>query len=80
MKGFLSRWLRLKRDSVSSNSSTCRSSSTDRTMHAGFKTKPGRGPFLLSYDGRVIPLRKARFLHQRRDGSKKTVVDKGCSK
>lgn len=30
-----------------------------------FKSPLGRGPFLLSYDGRVIPLRKARFLRDR---------------
>ena len=34
----------------------------DNERHACFKTPAGRGPFLLSYDGRVIPLRKARFL------------------
>ncbi len=34
-------------------------------MHRCFKTAAGRGPFLLSYDGRVIPLRKARFLQDR---------------
>jgi len=27
-----------------------------------FKGKAAQGPFLLSYDGRVIPLRKAYFL------------------
>jgi hypothetical protein len=30
--------------------------------HDGFRTPRGQGPFLLSCDGRVIPLRKARFL------------------
>jgi len=33
--------------------------------HAKFKTKAGQGPFLLSCDGRVIPLRKAQFLHHK---------------
>ena len=33
--------------------------------HTKFKTKPGSGPFLPSYDGRVIPLRKAHFLRHR---------------
>lgn len=37
----------------------------DTTSHDGFRTKRGDGPFLLSCDGRVIPLRKARFLRGR---------------
>jgi hypothetical protein len=38
---------------------------SDPDIHAGFKTRRGEGPFLLSCDGRVIPLRKARFLNER---------------
>lgn len=34
----------------------------DDSAHHGFKTPRGQGPFLPSCDGRVIPLRKARFL------------------
>lgn len=38
---------------------------SDASAHEGFRTRRGQGPFLLSYDGRVIPLRKARFLRGR---------------
>ncbi len=36
----------------------------EEERHHCFKTPAGRGPFLLSCDGRVIPLRKARFLKE----------------
>lgn len=61
---FLPRLFRSKTVSPSKMTAICRSQPVDDEMHKGFKTKPGRGPFLLSYDGRVIPLRKARFLHR----------------
>jgi hypothetical protein len=65
MKHLLSRILRIKSDSELMKYPGCRSNKPNTAAHEGFKTKPGQGPFLLSYDGRVIPLRKARFLHRR---------------
>ncbi len=44
-------------------SGTKRHAMEDERHHC-FKTPSGRGPFLLSCDGRVIPLRKARFLKE----------------
>ncbi len=32
--------------------------------HQMFRTPRGQGPFLLSTDGRVIPLRKSKFLRR----------------
>jgi len=33
--------------------------------HESFRSATGQGPFLPSCDGRVIPLRKAKFLRKR---------------
>ncbi len=65
MKRFLTRFLRTKAAPASTSTGRCRSNEDDALLHKGFKTKPGRGPFLYSFDGRVIPLRKARFLQKR---------------
>jgi hypothetical protein len=42
-----------------------RTHTRDKATHHGIKTPHGQGPFLLSCDGRVIPLRKAPFLRRR---------------
>ncbi len=55
-----SRWLNRQHREKSPATSHCHGRKDD--LHGAFRTKPGRGPFLLSPDGRVIPLRKARFL------------------
>ena len=65
MKLFLNRFLRISAWSRSTTTTHCRSDREDTTLHKGFKTRPGQGPFLQSFDGRVIPLRKARFLPRR---------------
>lgn len=63
MKRFLNRVFRFKPIVNPEKPGTCHhSDSADESVHAGFKTKPGQGPFMRSFDGRVIPLRKARFL------------------
>lgn len=64
MKRLLKRLFRKQGTAASMNPGTCRSHTVDRAAHDGFKTRPGQGPFLLSFDGRVIPLRKARFLRR----------------
>lgn len=64
MKRFLSLFLRFKVDAKSTKVENSRTNKMDKSAHEGFKTKPGQGPFLLSPDGRVIPLRKARFLQK----------------
>lgn len=64
MKRFLMRFFRIKDATASKNADHCRSNTDDSLLHEGFKTKPGQGPFLSSFDGRVIPLRKARFLRK----------------
>ena len=64
VKRFLKRFFGSKDEPASKNSHHCRSNTDDTLLHEGFKTKPGQGPFLGSFDGRVIPLRKARFLRK----------------
>jgi len=54
----LTRWL--KKDKTLAATTT--TNHKHNCTHEKFKTKTGQGPFLLSYDGRVIPLRKAQFL------------------
>ncbi len=58
-----SRWFNRQARSKSPASANCHGRRDE--MHSAFRTKPGRGPFLLSPDGRVIPLRKARFLQDK---------------
>ncbi|HHH35899.1 MAG TPA: hypothetical protein ENK48_03605 [Gammaproteobacteria bacterium] len=58
-----SRWFH--RRSTQATTRRGKDPATRDEMHRCFKTAAGRGPFLLSYDGRVIPLRKARFLQDR---------------
>lgn len=38
---------------------------TRSAEHESFRTQAGQGPFLPSCDGRIIPLRKAKFLRKR---------------
>jgi hypothetical protein len=38
---------------------------TRSAEHEAFRATPGQGPFLPSCDGRIIPLRKAKFLRKR---------------
>lgn len=64
MKRFLKRFFRIKDAPGPKNTDHCRSKMDGSHLHEGFKTKPGQGPFLSSFDGRLIPLRKARFLRK----------------
>lgn len=63
MKRFLRRFFP-KSPAPSSHTEHSRTIIRDEISHHDFKTPRGQGPFLLSCDGRVIPLRKARFLRQ----------------
>lgn len=62
MNGFLRRFFPKSKTRDSDNHRHDRIHGHDQRLHEGFKTPRGQGPFLLSCDGRVIPLRKARFL------------------
>jgi|GEM_PF-6832798 len=57
----LTRWLKRFRRPAAASAMPHKHNCT----HAKFKTKAGQGPFLLSCDGRVIPLRKAQFLQHK---------------
>lgn len=65
MRRFFERFLPAGRTPPADRSARHPETPSDRDIHCGFKTRRGEGPFLLSCDGRVIPLRKAGFLKRR---------------
>ncbi len=64
MKRFLSRFFTQRKAGKPLRGHHDKPRSGDDGSHHQFRTPRGQGPFLLSCDGRVIPLRKAKFLRQ----------------
>ena len=67
MNKLFRRWIRRKHDCPSALAPEAAPQGAHHSArHECFKSPAGRGPFLPSCDGRVIPLRKAHFLRRRR--------------
>ena len=67
MNKLFRRWIRRRHDSPQTLASEAvHRGARHSTRHDCFKSPAGRGPFLPSCDGRVIPLRKAQFLRRHR--------------